>query len=219
MDIMNHLSWKQDIIAFYLPFVVLVLFIKSYLVRERTGRDPVCLGRRKKTAVRLAETAVTLVFILLLLAMSALVFYPEALLATGRLHPLESNWAAVSALAVLALSGWLYIRAAVDSGDLWQLGVDPETPHPPYGGIYSRIRQPVALAVFLSGLGMLLFIPTTATAGVLALSAAALEAGAAAGEKWWEVRLGRPYREYLAATNRYLPFKPRKRNRPTPPAS
>jgi len=123
------------------------------------------------------------------------------------LHPI----AFALGMVALVIGNWLFYRSHADLGLYWSVTLQMREHHQLMtSGVYKRIRHPMYTAMFIQGLGHLLFIPNwiagpawLITFGTLYLVRVGHE------ERMMLDRFGSDYDSYMRRTGRLLPLRPR----------
>ena len=121
------------------------------------------------------------------------------------LHPI-AFWAGIG---IAAIGNWLFYRSHADLGLNWSVTLQVRENHQLVTtGVYSRIRHPMYSAMFLQGIGQLLFLPNwligpawLASFGLLYLLRIGHE------EQMMRDRFGADYESYCQMTGRLLPTR------------
>jgi protein-S-isoprenylcysteine O-methyltransferase Ste14 len=121
------------------------------------------------------------------------------------LHPIAFG----SGIVAMVIGNWLFYRAHADLGVYWSPTLQMREFHELITtGIYSRIRHPMYTAMFLQGIGQILFLPNwivgpawLITFGILYLFRVDRE------ERMMLERFGTQYEEYMRDTGRLLPLR------------
>ncbi len=119
------------------------------------------------------------------------------------LHPV-----AFGAGVVIAAAGhWVFYRSHADLGLNWSVTLQLRESHELVtSGIYSRVRHPMYLAMFLQGLGQLLFLPNWLIGPAWLVSFGLLYLLRVGGEeRMLRDRFGDDYDAYCQTTGRLLP--------------
>ena len=141
-------------------------------------------------------------------AAGAFVLWPGSLLAwsyaPGPVWPALDNWAwRLLGLMGFCLASSLGLFAAVELGNSWRMGPDPElTPSFVSTGIYARFRHPMYLAVTLAGVSTFLLAPCGLFLGWALALAVWSRWQARTEERFLEQRFGAPYRDYREGRKR-----------------
>jgi protein-S-isoprenylcysteine O-methyltransferase Ste14 len=109
---------------------------------------------------------------------------------------------------MLALLGIvLTVRAQLDMGDSWRVGVDEsETTALVYTGMFGRVRNPIYTAMLTFDAGIALLTPNFVTIAGLVLAVAALELQVRRVEEPYLLdKHGEAYRGYTASVGRFIP--------------
>ncbi|MDX2170921.1 MAG: isoprenylcysteine carboxylmethyltransferase family protein [Deltaproteobacteria bacterium] len=194
----------------WMPLVLVGLFIgvgfgwRAWLQKRRFGHSGIVMFRSGRVDQHVRELAlVGLVAILTVQAVGA---------ASGRgpigpVLPLADS-SAVAALGVLlSLVGIvLMVRAQLDMGASWRVGVDEQArPGLVTGGLYRVSRNPIYLALFVALAGFTLVMPTWLS--LLALIGAVVGVGRQVREEEAYLRraYGTDFERYAARVGRFLP--------------
>jgi protein-S-isoprenylcysteine O-methyltransferase Ste14 len=109
---------------------------------------------------------------------------------------------------MLALLGIvLTVRAQLDMGDSWRVGVDEsETTALVHTGMFGRVRNPIYTAMLTFDAGIALLTPNFVTIAGLVLAVAALELQVRRVEEPYLLdKHGEAYRGYTASVGRFIP--------------
>jgi protein-S-isoprenylcysteine O-methyltransferase Ste14/SAM-dependent methyltransferase len=185
----------------YLAFVVLAFGVRAVIQRRRTGST----GFVPLSAVAGPwERAGAALFALAVVAAGA----APVLALTGLGRPLADAWLAHAAGAVLGLVGIaLTLRAQLDMGDSWRVGVDPGARTALVtGGLFRRMRNPIFTGMLLAAAGLVLLVPNAVAALALVALLVAVEIHVRFVEEPYLLRThGDAYRVYASRTGRFLP--------------
>jgi protein-S-isoprenylcysteine O-methyltransferase Ste14 len=118
-------------------------------------------------------------------------------------HPLLQTAGA----ACFALGFWLTVRAQLDMGESWRIGVDAgEVTALVTNGVFRTVRNPIFTGMVLAAIGAALMVPNTIALAGVALLSLALEIHV----RWVEephllAVHGDRYRRYAGSAGRFVP--------------
>jgi protein-S-isoprenylcysteine O-methyltransferase Ste14 len=191
----------QRFVTFVLGSFILAfwmgLAVQIWRVWKRTGKCPVMAFRGGAWETWLH-------------ALGALVLWPGAVLAwawapTPVWGPLDNLAARLAGLMLLCVGASVGLFAALELGDAWRIGPDPElTPRFVNTGIYAQIRHPMYSAVGAAALGFALLAPTGFFLGWLLAIWSWINFQARHEERFLLGLFGDPYRAYLSRTRRFF---------------
>jgi len=143
---------------------VLVAFVgRSYLVRKRTGINPVTF-KGSDSAHDFVGRVFKLVFVLVVLVVFVYSFSPFAYTYTLPIQWLENSWLRSIGVLLLLLSlAWTSI-AQSQMGEAWRIGIDTEHRTPlVQKGLFGISRNPIFVGMIFTLLGMFLTLPNALT--------------------------------------------------------
>lgn len=190
--------------VYFLAFVGLAFFWRSYRVWRSTGLNPIKLGHGDS-----AHDYIGLWFGVLVIAGGAMVglfaFDPP-----GYAYLLPVFWLASPALTwagvVLLAAGLVWIVVAqADMGRSWRIGVDFETRTDlVHHGLFAVSRNPIYLGMRVILLGQFLALPNALSFALLLLGEVLVQIQARLEEEHMLKLHGRSYRAYRARTRRWI---------------
>lgn len=154
--------------------------------------------RREKLLLTCAAIGTTLIpLVWVITGFPALADYP--------LHPLAFVGGVIAAI----LGNWLFYRSHADLGVYWSPTLQMREDHQLMTtGVYARIRHPMYTAMFLQGLGQLLFLPNWIAGPAWLLSFGVLYLIRIDHEEQMMLdRFESEYEQYIQRTGRLLPGK------------
>jgi protein-S-isoprenylcysteine O-methyltransferase Ste14 len=120
---------------------------------------------------------------------------------------LHADWIQIAGITLAGLGIVLTVRAQLDMGDSWRVGVDEsETTALVHTGLFGRVRNPIYTAMLTFDLGIALVTPNFVTIAGLILAVTALELQVRRVEEPYLLsRHGEAYRGYTASVGRFIP--------------
>ncbi len=118
-------------------------------------------------------------------------------------HPLV--W--IGGVACFALGFWLTVRAQLDMGESWRIGVDAgEVTALVTSGVFRTVRNPIFSGMMLCCVGVALMVPNAAALAGVALLVLGLEIHVRYVEEPHLLAVhGDPYRRYAGSAGRFVP--------------
>lgn len=193
-----------------MPLVLVTLFIgvgfgwRAWLQKRRFGHSGIVMFRSGRWDQHLREAA--------LLLLGAMLVAQAIVAALGRppigpLLPLATGGVSAVAGGVVAMIGIvLMVRAQLDMGASWRIGVDERArPGLVTRGLYRFSRNPIYLALFVALAGFTLLMPTWLS--LLALIGAIVGVGRQVRQEEAYLRraYGAEFDRYAAQVGRFLP--------------
>jgi protein-S-isoprenylcysteine O-methyltransferase Ste14 len=190
--------------AYFLAFIGLAFFWRSYRVWRTTGLNPIKLGRSES-----AHDYIGACFGALLIGSASMValfvFAP-----TGYAYLLPVFWLSGPALAwagvTLLTIGLIWIIAAqAGMGRSWRIGVDADS-HTELvrRGLFAVSRNPIYLGMRVVLLGQLLALPNALSVAILLLGEVLVQIQARLEEEHLLKLHGSTYEAYRARTHRWI---------------
>jgi protein-S-isoprenylcysteine O-methyltransferase Ste14 len=127
--------------------------------------------------------------------------------ALGRIAELERPLLPIAGVVCFALGFWLTVRAQLDMGESWRIGVDSrEMTALVTSGVFRSVRNPIFTGMVLAAIGAALMVPNTVALAGVALIALALECHVRWVEEPYLLSVhGDRYRGYAASAGRFVP--------------
>ena len=127
--------------------------------------------------------------------------------ALGRGAGFESPILQVAGAACFALGFWLTVRAQLDMGESWRIGVDAgEVTALVTSGVFRAVRNPIFTGMVLAAIGAALMVPNVVALAGVALLALALEFHVRCVEEPHLLAVhGDRYRSYAGSAGRFVP--------------
>lgn len=199
------ISILKVILPIYLIlFFGLAMFWRSYIAWKRTGINPYVLGNGdtvhdfvgKLFRITLLGTA------MIVLAFS---FSEPLYLLFSPISWLASSWLIGFGLILLIGALICVWVAQVQMRDSWRIGIDERTASPLVQyGLFSVSRNPIFLGMIIMLVGMLLTLPTAATAVVTALGFVLIHIQVRLEESFLINKYGETYRDYQKRVRRWI---------------
>ena len=195
------MNWTQITLAVFLSLYAGTFAAEMLLVERRTGSSP----RGHSRGHPWAATATRLATCLLLGVAVAYAVEPRSVVWFGRIGFLENAASRVAAAALVSAAAGIHIWAAASLGTAFRIGL-PEARVPLVtGGIYHRVRNPMAMSVDLLAAGVFLLAPSVVALFALLAVAAAFDCKVRIEESYLTGRHEETYLSYLRRTGRYFP--------------
>jgi protein-S-isoprenylcysteine O-methyltransferase Ste14 len=123
------------------------------------------------------------------------------------LHVLDHRWTNVAGFALAACGLVCTMRAQLDMGESWRVGVDTsETTALVRTGTFRLVRNPIFAAMLLFMLGEALLAPNPVAIAVFLIFVAAIEVSVRAVEEPYLLGVhGNDYRDYTSDVGRFVP--------------
>jgi protein-S-isoprenylcysteine O-methyltransferase Ste14 len=182
-------------------FLALDLALPLARLRRTTGTWGVPVLRPRDPR----ERALSLAFVLILLALGALAvrFSLGGAAAVGAAVPPAPVAAAGFALLLAGLA--VVGVAQRQMGASLRVGLPTEPTALVLGGLFQRIRNPIFLGLLLGLAGVVLVVPSAASLAVWLAAAVAIVRQTRLEEEHLEARHGEAYRSYASRVGRFLP--------------
>ena len=138
------------------------------------------------------------------------VYCAPALDLAGSLGPvagLERLPLGMAGLGLFALGFWLTVRAQLDMGESWRIGVDAgEVTDLVTSGVFRAVRNPIFTGMVLIAIGVALMVPNGVALAGIALLALGLEIHVRCVEEPHLLAVhGDRYRSYASSAGRFVP--------------
>lgn len=195
--------------ARWLPLLFVVLFIgigfgwRAWLQRRRFGHSGILMFRSGRWDQHLREAALLgLGAVLAVQAVAAALALP-----LGPRLPLLGGGLAFALGCLLAFGGIaLMVRAQLDMGASWRVGVDHAArPGLITGGLYRYSRNPIYLALFIALAGFALLLPTWVSLLALVATLIGVSRQVREEEAYLRRTYGAEYERYAEQVGRFLP--------------
>ena len=120
---------------------------------------------------------------------------------------LERPLVGIAGLACFALGFWLTVRAQLDMGESWRIGVDAgEVTALVTSGVFRTLRNPIFTGMMLIAIGVVLMVPNAVALAGVALLALGLEIHVRCVEEPHLLTVhGDRYRCYARSAGRFVP--------------
>ena len=189
---------------YFVLFLGLTMFWRSYLAWKRTGVNPYKRGNSDTV-----HDFVGKLFRLTLIA-SALVVFMFSFL--GRFYELlvPIFWMSSSILTIIGIALlvaallWVLV-AQIQMGDSWRIGIDEKSKSPLVkNGLFGVSRNPIFLGMLIMLVGMLLILPTAATLVITVLGFVLIHVQVRLEEAFLIEKYGEEYRRYQVRVRRWM---------------
>jgi len=189
----------------YLFVYVLVAFVwRSYLVRRRTGINPVTF-KDSDTAHDFIGRVFKLGFVLVVLIVFAYSFSPIAYTYTLPIQWFENRWSKSIGVLALLLSLLWTIVAQSQMGEAWRIGIDTKHRTPlVQKGLFRISRNPIFLGMIFTLLGLFLTLPNAFTLLTIVLGVVLIGVQVRLEEEYLAGVHPEAYREYRQRVRRWL---------------
>jgi protein-S-isoprenylcysteine O-methyltransferase Ste14 len=189
---------------YLLLYLATAFFWRSYLIWQRTGRNPFVLGRSDSVhdfVGKLFTLTIGLTTATVLVYALAGEWYAYLMPFTW----LESPLLVAAGLALLLLS-WLWtLLAQAQMGNAWRIGIDQQVKTELIqSGIFGRSRNPIFLGMITTLLGLFLVIPSALTLLELALTFTLIHIQVRLEEEFLRQQHGDHYLTYCHQVPRWL---------------
>ncbi len=196
-------------IRYFLPiylviYVIVAFFWRTYVVRKRTGINPVVFARSDN-----AHDFIGRVFKLLFVAVVAVVvvysFIPSIYQYLMPMPWLERSW--IQSTGLILLSGSLLWTALAQAqmGESWRIGIDNAHKTPLVRtGVFRISRNPIFLGMMVTLFGLFLVIPNAGTLLVFVLGVVVINVQVRLEEEYLKTRHGDEYVSYIQGVRRWI---------------
>jgi protein-S-isoprenylcysteine O-methyltransferase Ste14 len=190
-------------LALFTSFLLLAFGWRRWIQYRRTGDTGL---RRPSRGAGAAEWFAWLA----LLCGGALSYAAPLLASAGRLRLARfaaDRFAIATGLVALAAGAWLTLRAQLQMGVSWRIGVDPkERTALVTHGVFGWVRNPIFSGMLLGLVGVALLVPHALSFAGLAVVALGIELQVRRVEEPYLLRThGDAYRAYARSAGRFVP--------------
>jgi protein-S-isoprenylcysteine O-methyltransferase Ste14 len=207
-----ELALRLFLPCYFVAYILIGGVLAVVSVRRKYGVDPL-LVRRPDPLMALGETYRNLLFAATLAMVVAYALRPSLL---GGLAPIP--WlqapAAQGAGATLLVASLVLLRAAqVQLKGSWRPGFDRDSPPAPLvtTGLFAWSRNPIYVAMSLTGLGLFLALPNAVSFAIANLTVLLLQVRIRVEEDYLAAAHGEAFAAYRRRTPRWLFGRDRKR--------
>jgi protein-S-isoprenylcysteine O-methyltransferase Ste14 len=200
----NFWDWLQ--ITSVVLFVV-ILMAKAFILRTRTGVNPIAIGRGKKGFRLVFEIyaflglVVWMIEILLRAIGSKFRIFPSSI----DVQLFDSPVTRFAGLVLVIVGFTLFVWAFYSFGHSWRVGFDTKTPGALVtSGIFALSRNPIYLFLDLWFVGIFLINGTLVFLIFALLALGHLHYQIVKEEEFLDHLYGEPYRDYRSKTARYF---------------
>ena len=196
-------------LRYFLPiylviYVIVAFFWRTYVVRKRTGINPVVFARSDN-----AHDFIGRVFKLLFVAVVAVVvvysFIPSIYQYLMPMPWLERSWIQLTGLILLSGSLLWTALAQAQMGESWRIGIDNAHKTPLVRtGVFRISRNPIFLGMILTLFGLFLVIPNAGTLLVFVLGVVVINVQVRLEEEYLKTRHGDEYVSYIQNVRRWI---------------
>jgi protein-S-isoprenylcysteine O-methyltransferase Ste14 len=198
--------WDWFQIASVILFAI-ILMAKAFILRSRTGVNPIAIGRGKKGFQLVFELYSFLGLIVWIFEMLLRSLHSRFWIFPSTLHVqlIDSPIAKVMGGLLVTLGLMLFALAFYSFGNSWRVGFDTKTPGALVtSGVFAMSRNPIYLFLDLWFIGVFLINGTLVFLIFALLALAHLHYQIVREEKFLDELYGQPYRDYRAKTARYF---------------
>ncbi len=190
--------------AYFVVSMLTIFLLRTYLVRARTGIDPI--AEKWQDDVR-GYVARWLIVLELLVAANVVLFAIDGS-AYARLMPFAAlEVAAVQTIAaVILIASLIWVALAqAQMGNSWRIGIDPDAKTELVSkGMFGVSRNPIFLGMRATLLGLFLASPNVLSLLIAVLGDVLIQVQVRIEEQYLESVHGDDYLTYKAATARWL---------------
>jgi len=152
---------------FLLPYLFFYLgaafFWRSFIVRKRTGINPVVFKTTDRAHDRIGRVF-RILFALVVIIVVVYSFWPNGYLLFMPIEWLERRWITTAGAMLLVLSLVWTVLAQTQMGESWRIGIDHEHQTALVRtGVFSFSRNPIYLGMMITLVGLFLVIPNALT--------------------------------------------------------
>ena len=184
--------------------MIVAFFWRTYVVRKKTGINPVVFARSDN-----AHDFIGRVFKLLFVAVVAVVVVYSFI---PRIYPylmpvpwLERSWIQLTGLILLSGSLLWTAFAQAQMGESWRIGIDNAHKTPLVRtGAFRISRNPIFLGMMVTLFGLFLVIPNAGTLLVFVLGVVVINVQVRLEEEYLKTRHGDDYVSYIQNVRRWI---------------
>ncbi len=195
---------KQLLITYFIVYLVVAFFWRSFLVWRRTGINPYALGKGDN-----AHDFIGKRFRLLVITVAVVVFldvvspntYQYLMPVVWLQHPF---WVGIGWVLLLVSLIWI-AAAQAQMGSSWRIGIDTQNQTKlVQTGLFRLSRNPIFLGMRLNLLGLFLVLPNAVTLVILLLGDALIQIQVRLEETHLSEAHGEGYQAYCQQVRRWL---------------
>jgi protein-S-isoprenylcysteine O-methyltransferase Ste14 len=195
---------KYFLPLYFIVYISVAFFWRSYQVRRMTGINPVVFKTSNDTHDFVGRVF-KLTFVLVLFVILVSSFLPAGYRFTGPIEWLERSIVRWLGIAFLLLSLLWTAIAQYQMGQSWRIGIDREHRSPLVEkGLYKFSRNPIYVGLIATLLGLFLVIPNALTLLVFVLGFVVISIQVRLEEGFLLESHGAAYTEYQRRVRRWL---------------
>jgi protein-S-isoprenylcysteine O-methyltransferase Ste14 len=199
----------RELLRYFLPaylvaYCCAAFLWRSYVVRKRTGLNPVVFRSSDDASGFIGRVFLSL-YARVVVAVLAYSFWPKVYEYAVPIGWLEHSWSSWTGLALLLLSLCWTVLAQAQMGESWRIGIDLERQTPlVQTGVFGWSRNPIFLGLMLTLLGLFLVIPNALTLLAFVLGVVLIQIQVRLEEEFLGGAHGEAYAEYRQRVRRWL---------------
>jgi len=202
--IMNELSIKVFLISYFLLYYGILFVLNSFLVFNRTGKNPYVLGQ-STGAVNFVEKSIKNVGIVIPVVLLTYLFSQSLYLWFIPIQSLESIYLDYTGITIMIIGFMICLTAQYYMRSSWKIGIGPEEAvRLVTDGIFRYSRNPFFLGTLLSYAGFFLILPNLATFTVGIVYFFLIQIQVRFEEENLITSLGDIYRDYFLKARRWI---------------
>lgn len=198
------MSVKYFLPLYFVGYVITAFIWRSYVVRKRTGINPVVF-RGSDDAHDFIGRVFKLLFATVVVAVLVHSFFPGAYQYLMPIPWLDRGWIRSTGVILLILSLAWTILAQAQMGESWRIGIDSaHRTKLVRTGLYTISRNPIFLGMMFTLFGLLLVIPNTITLLTFVLGVVLINVQVRLEEEYLKTTQGDEYAGYLRRVRRWI---------------
>ena len=197
------------LLRYFLPiylvvYVIAAFFWRSYLVRKRTGINPVVFAS-SDNAHDFIGRVFKLLFAVVVMIVIVYSFLPSAYQYFMPVPWLEWSWIKWTGVVLLCTSLLWTILAQAQMGESWRIGIDNAHKTPLVRtGVFRISRNPIFLSMMVTLFGLFLVIPNAVTFLVFVLGMVVINIQVRLEEEFLKTTHGDDYVSYTRQVRRWI---------------
>jgi protein-S-isoprenylcysteine O-methyltransferase Ste14 len=189
---------------FFLAYIAAAFFWRSFIVRKKTGINPVVFKGSDSPHDYIGRIF-KLLFALIAIVILIYSFSPRAYPYFMPIDWLERLWIKSIGVALLLLSLVWTVVAQAQMAESWRIGIDQEHKTPLVKtGVFGFSRNPIFLGVMITLFGLFFVIPNALTLLILVTGIVVIGVQVRLEEEFLTMTHGEEYIEYRRAVRRWL---------------
>lgn len=196
-------------LEYFLPLYLLLYFVaaffwRSFMVRKRTGINPVVF-KGTDDAHDFIGRIFKLLFALIVAVVLSYSVWPEVYRYAAPIEWLEHTWLKWTGIALLLLSLVWTVMAQAQMGESWRIGIDQQhRTSLVRSGVFGISRNPIFLGMMLTLLGLFFVIPNALTLLAFVMGVVLIQIQVRLEEEFLTKAHGVEYEQYKRQVRRWI---------------